>query len=176
MKTPLMILVATVGIYQTNAFAEDQTSQSTQAISFEDLKIACSNPSRFHNQTAPSNIQISCTEMQTKWVPDTQGNVSLPTKRVVVTSVVSNKYTVSPATANLDSNPQDAPCGNFKQVIETVETLHSATCEQLMAFKGSGDEYCATNIDSIRLASPESIKSQDTGQKAGLCNLKVQKK
>jgi hypothetical protein len=113
--------------------------------------------------------------MQTKWVPDMEGNVLLPTKRLVVTSVVSNKYTVSPNTAQMASNPQETACANYKQIVETVETLHSATCEQLIAFQGTGEEYCAANLDALRIANPESIKSQDTGQKAGLCNMKMSK-
>jgi hypothetical protein len=175
MKKSLVIISAICCFIQAQSMAADQAQQGSQSIRFEDLKEACSNPARFHNQVAPQNIQISCTEMKTKWLEDIEGAVALPTKRLVVTSVISNKYTVSPSTAQMLSEPQSAGCANFKQVIETLDTAHSTTCEELLAYKGTGEEYCASNLDDIRIASPDSIKMQETGKKFGFCNVKSQK-
>jgi len=40
------------------------------SLSFADLRDACLNPSKYHNQRSPSDIQISCKDSQLKWVLD----------------------------------------------------------------------------------------------------------
>lgn len=174
MNSKLLVVLAACGLMQSYAMASEQSPSGTQTISFDDLKVACANPARFHNQVAPSNIQVSCSEMRTKWVADPQNSVALPTRRVMVTSVASNKYTVNPSSAELASDPQQAGCDQYKQVIETVESVQATSCEQVMAFQGNAEDFCATNIDSLRLANPESVKVQETGKKAGFCNVKMQ--
>jgi len=169
----LLSLVVGCLFFQNISSAGEQTSD-VQSIRFEDLKVACLNPSRFHNQIAPSNIQISCSEIRAKWIPDEQGKLSLPSKRVVLTSVISNKYSVSPISAEVAVEPTEAVCSQYKQVIETVESLHNATCEKITAFEGTAQEYCAQNLDVLRVDNPAAIKVQETGKKTSLCSLKMQ--
>lgn len=173
MKTKFVFLSLLCCFATANAGSTDQNNAGTQNIRFEDLKEACANPARYHNQVAPTNIQISCTELKTKWVADPQEAVSLPTKRLIMTSVISNKYTVSPTTAQLACEPQMEACNQFKQVVESVEAVHTGTCESLMAFQGTAEEYCAANIDSLRVANPDSIKIQETGKKISFCDSKT---
>ncbi|MEY4616483.1 MAG: hypothetical protein RJB66_1443 [Pseudomonadota bacterium] len=174
MKTQLLICVATLGLCQMNAMASEQAPSDSRILQFEELREACANPARFQNQVAPSNIQVSCTELKTKWVADPQSSVALPTRRVVVTSVSSNKYKVNPVTAELASEPQAAGCDQYKQVIETLETVQSTTCEQIMAHQGTADEFCAGHIESLKVANPQSVRQEETGKKAGFCNVKMQ--
>lgn len=174
MKTKLIFMSLLCCIATANADSKDQEQQTgVQNIRFEELKEACANPARYHNQVAPTNIQISCKEMRTKWVADPQDSVALPTKRLIVTSVISNKYSVSPTTAQVASEPQMGECNQFKQVLETVEAVHTGTCEALMAFQGTADEYCAANVDSLRTANPQSVQAQETGKKISFCNSKT---
>ncbi len=175
MKTNfILFIVLCFGLTSLAQASSEQQNSDTQIIKFEDLKVACTNPSRYHNQVAPSNIQISCSEARTKWIPDPKAAVSLPTKRIIITSVISNKYTVSPVTVAVPSDPQSGECSQYKQVIETVEAVHTGTCEALMTFKGTGEEYCASNIDALRTANPESVRVQDTGKRVSFCDSKVQ--
>lgn len=172
MKTKFVFLSLLCCFATANAESPDQNT-GMQNIRFEELKEACANPARYHNQVAPTNIQISCTEMRTKWVADPQDSVALPTKRLIMTSVISNKYTVSPTSAQLASEPQMEGCNQFKQVVESVEAVHTGTCEALIAFQGTAEDYCATNIDALRTANPESIKIQETGKKINFCGSKT---
>lgn len=173
MKTQFAILVAAFGMANLTAMASEQAPSGNQIITFQELRAACADPVRYHNQVAPSNIQVSCTEMKTKWVADPQSSVTLPTKRVVVTSVASNKYTVSPTTAELASDPQTATCDQYKQVIETVDAVQSTSCERILSFEGAPEEFCAASIDALRVGNPDAIKVQETGKKAGFCNPKM---
>lgn len=161
-----------------SAFAgNSQNSDSeVQVIRFEDLKVACENPAMFHNQVAPSNIQISCSEAKLKWMPEVSGSQMLNTNRMIVTSVISNKYTVSPMTSEVPSEPQTAPCTQYKQISETVESVVNTTCEQILAYQGTGDEYCLAKMDALRIASPEAIKVQDTGRLVSFCEMKRHQK
>jgi hypothetical protein len=166
-----IFLLATISLFcVSSAFAKgEQEQEQVQRVGFEELKEACLNPARFHNQAAPTNIQITCGEMQNKWVADEDGKMPLSTRRVIMTAIVSNKYTVSPITTELESAEQAAPCTRFKQLLETVETVVSTTCEQLLSFKGTSNEYCTQAIDGLRVASPASVKVQETGKKVSFC-------
>lgn len=174
MKKQLMIVMAALSLGQIQASASEQAPPDANVLRFDELREACANPARFHNQVAPSNIQVSCTELKTKWVADPQSSVALPTKRVVVTSISSNKYKVNPITAELASDPQPAGCDQYKQVIETLESVQSTTCEQIMAHQGTADEFCAGQLESLKMANPQSVKQEETGKKAGFCNVKMQ--
>jgi len=175
MKTQFIFLSLLCCFTTANADSPEQNKSGTQNIQFEELKEACANPARYHNQVAPSNIQISCNEVKTKWVADPMAAASLPTKRIIVTSVISNKYSVSPTTVQLTSDPQAIECNQFKQVVESVESVHTASCETLQAFQGTAEEYCASNVDALRASNPEAIKVQETGKKISFCDAKVVK-
>ena len=59
-------------------------------VSFDEIRSACLNPSLFHNQIAPSNIQVSCTDVQTKWIADPAGSIAMANTRDVTSSVISD--------------------------------------------------------------------------------------
>jgi hypothetical protein len=168
------ILLATASFFCVcSAFAggADQDSDSkVQRIRFEDLKEACLNPARFHNQISPTNIQITCGELRHKWIAEQDGSIPLDTRRIVMTTVVSNKYTASPVASELNSEPQGVPCTQFKQILESVETVLSTTCEQILEFKGTADEYCSMSVDTLRMANPDAVKVQETGKKVNFCS------
>lgn len=173
MKKQVLTLFVICSLSNVFAFAAEQGA-GMQNIRFEELKEVCSNPSKFHNQTAPASIQVSCGEMKTKWVPNPQTNVSLPTRRQVVTSVISNKYSVSPYAVEVASDPQLVTCGQYKEITESIETIQNLSCDQILSFKGTGEEYCSVALKSMRVENPLAIKGQDTGKTVDFCNFRMQ--
>lgn len=151
--------------------ANEQRGSSQQALTFSDLRMACQNPARFHNQSAPTNIQISCKDIQYKWVPDDGGTVKMANSRNLMTSVYSDKYTVYP-TAKGTSSAQSAPCPQFKQVAEIVETVRALSCDELIAFTGSADDLCLGAVDALKGANKEAVAVSQTGQFFNLCDAK----
>ena len=149
-------------------FAANTTS--VQHISFEDLKSACLNPSSFHNQTAPANIQISCKDVQYKWISADAGTYSLPTSRDMTAMVSSDKYDVDSSTSPVVITPDSAACPRFKQIAETVDTVRAITCDQIVAFSGTGAQFCADSVNTMRSTNPDSIQKAETGQTFDLCN------
>ncbi|MBX9769594.1 MAG: hypothetical protein K2X47_20120, partial [Bdellovibrionales bacterium] len=130
---------------------------------------ACLNPSKFHNQIAPTNIQISCRDTLSKWVPDADGAMTMNTGRQVVVSVMSDKYTSNAESGTLPMKEQVATCPKFKQVLETVETVRAVSCEDLAAFSGPAVDFCANAVNMMKSANPEVIKSQETGEVVDFC-------
>ncbi|OQW51919.1 MAG: hypothetical protein A4S09_09645 [Proteobacteria bacterium SG_bin7] len=146
-------------------------SQSTgvQKIRFEDLRVACETPAKYHNQTAPTNIQIGCQDLQLKWVPDTGKDMSVKTSRQLTVLAYSDKYNVEAVTAILDSAPQSINCPRFKQIAEKVESMRSVTCADILAFKGTAADFCAETINGVKGANPGAAQVTDTGKAVDLC-------
>jgi hypothetical protein len=140
-----------------------------QVLGFDDVKSACQNPARFQNQVAPTNIQISCRDVQLKWITTDAGAFNLPTAHAVVTSVISDKYSVAPMAAGIDSAVQVMSCLQYKQVSETIELVRTSSCEELVAFTGSGTDYCLSAASDMRAQNPSAIVTADTGKTSSLC-------
>ena len=153
----------------STAFAFAAENPNLQPLGFDDVKAACQNPAKFHNQVAPASIQVSCRDIQYKWVPSDDGAINLPTAHLVTTSVMSDKYSVAPTSAEVASSPQVIACAQYKQVAETVETVRAVACDEMVAFSGTAIDYCAAAATSMRSANKAAIQTADTGKTMSLC-------
>lgn len=164
----ITIMMFSVGTYASNA---QKNTAGGPPLTFDELKEACLNPAKFHNQIAPTNIQISCKDVQSKWIPDTEGNLSMGCGRNVTATIMSDKYMVDSVTAPMATKAQVMTCPRFKQVYETVETMRALSCDDVKAITGPATDFCASAINSLRSLSPESITIMETGHKVDLCNV-----
>jgi hypothetical protein len=142
---------------------------------FEDVKEACLNPARFHNQVAPSNIQIQCRDVQYKWMPDAAGAMNIGTSRQITSSLLSDKYMVGSQSAPLTTPAQSVACPRFKMVEQVVETARAVTCAELVAFKGNAIEFCTATINNLVAANGKAVSSKETGRVVDMCNQAQQK-
>lgn len=147
-----------------------QKQVAQQTIRFEDLKMACSNPSSFHNQIAPQNIQVSCRDIQLKWIPDTDKSLTMGTARQITTTVNSDKYSVVSVSENVASEPQAMSCPRFKQISERLETVKAVSCDELLAFQGTGTQFCTDALNSLKSSNPSALTTADTGRTLDLCS------
>ena len=143
---------------------------STQPVNFDDIKIACQNPSRFHNQVAPSSIQVTCHDVQYRWVPDSDGALNLASSRSTTTSVTSDKYEVAPVSGMVPSATQTIVCPQFKLISEDVSTVRAVSCDEMTAFNGTAVEFCSETVNGMRAANADAIITSDTGKKLSLCS------
>jgi hypothetical protein len=132
-------------------------AQAATNLSFEDLKVACQDPSRFHGQIAPKNIEISCQETQYRWAPDKAGTVSLGTERQITSAVVSDKYSVAPTTAEVNMADEVASCPQFVRVKEELSLNRALTCDEVVAFAGTGADFCANLLTEMRAANAKAV-------------------
>jgi hypothetical protein len=169
MSSVALAMAPKPAVPDSNGGPDQKPVPGSIVLSFEDFKEACTNPSKFHNQIAPTNIQISCGDSELKWVPDTDGTENMDTGRQITVDLTSDKYMTSTMTGTVDSAPDVVTCPRFKQVAETVSAIQAATCDQLVAFKGNAIDYCTGVIDNLRRSNPASVISKETGQKLDLC-------
>ena len=160
---------------QGNAAAANSAKQqavvgrNVRGSSLDDVRAACSNPAKYHNQQAPSNIQISCKDVRTSWQVTYEGTVELPTSRAITTSVQSDKMNVAPfVSTSRDIDAQQCPV--YEEVQQTVETTRAVSCDDLSTDTRSGAEFCRDAIDSL-LADNQSAATNPvaTGRKVRLC-------
>ncbi len=149
---------------------KQQQQQGSKTIKFEDLRMACENPAQYHNQTAPTNIQIGCQDLQLKWVPDTEKSMAVKTSRQITVLAYSDKYNVDAVTSILESAPQSVSCPRFKQIAEKVESMRAVTCADLIAFKGGAADFCAETINNVKGSNPSAALVTDTGKVVDLCS------
>jgi hypothetical protein len=145
-------------------------SAATQRISFDEIKTACKNPAAFHSQVAPTNIQLSCKDAQFKWVASVDGSLEMARERSITTALVSDKYEVEAATYKVQVPTQKVGCTRFKQVLDTLETVRTLSCEEIVAIPGTSEEFCTSTLDTLILANPAGVVSKDTGKIMDLCS------
>jgi hypothetical protein len=143
---------------------------STQGLTFDEIRDACQNPSKFQNQLAPSNLQITCEEHVSRWLPYLSKEMQLPRSRYIVSSLTSDKYSVSPSQHAMDVDLQSAQCPSFKEVLEITSFTKATSCDELLGFKGDEQDFCADVCDKARQANPKMVQINDTGRVVEFCS------
>jgi hypothetical protein len=146
-------------------------AQAGTYMGFDDVRQACLEPTKFQNQIAPKNLQISCEDRGTRWQPVSPARMELGRSRQVIASLSSDKYMVAPETDFLAMEAQVASCPRFKEVLEVLNFTKATSCDEILSFKGSETEFCTQLLDQVREANPQSIQISDTGNMADLCSL-----
>lgn len=160
MKLKLIAICAAA--LSTSAFAG-------QKLSYEQVKEACRNPEKFHNQIKPGNMEITCSDMQTRWVAIGNDSFVLPRVRKVTMSMTSDKYEIPASGRDMATEPQGGECPRFKETIERVQATRPTTCEEILDFDGTEIQYCAGLLDDIRRSNPGSITIIDSGRTIHFC-------
>lgn len=164
-------IVMTALLGSVAAFA-DGTPVASKPVNFEALKLACKDPGSQQRQVRPTNITVTCNDVQYKWVPGNTGSMNLPTGRSIVFALTSDKYTVSPNAADIRTADQVASCPRYNQVSETIGLTKGVTCEELNALPEgtTGTQYCQILIDDARNNNPDAIKTVVTGRSMDFCS------
>jgi hypothetical protein len=139
-------------------------------LTFDQIKDACQNPAKYQNQLAPANLQVTCEEHVSTWVPDVAKGMQLPRSRYVISSLSSDKYQVSPRTHAMDVDMYSAECPNFKEQVQVTTFSKATSCDELLAFKGEESDFCAQILDKARQDNPKIAQLNDTGRVVTFCS------
>lgn len=161
MKTLFIVFGALV--LSVNAIA-------AQSLSYEQVKEACKNPDSFHNQNKPANMEITCSDVQTRWIPTDSGSYTLPRMRKVTMGMTSDKYDVPGSSKDVASEQQAGECPRFKEVLERIQTTRATTCEEILAFNGSEIQFCVGVLDELRNSNPGAVTIVDSGRSVHFCS------
>ncbi|MGZ3672389.1 MAG: hypothetical protein ACXWR1_19475 [Bdellovibrionota bacterium] len=158
-----MKLAILFALVSTPAFA------GGHGLSFEEIREACQNPGKFQNQLAPTNLQISCEEHVSRWLPYVAKEVQLPRSRYIISSLTSDKYQVSPSQNVMNVDMQSAQCPSFKEVLEITSFTKATSCDEILGWKGSEQDFCADILDRARHGNPKMVQINDTGRVVEFC-------
>lgn len=164
----MMKLVTLCGavLVATNALA----ALPVQKLTYDQLKEGCKDPNQFQRQNKPANMEVSCEDRQTRWVPVDMGNFTLPRARKVAIGLTSDKFDVPGVTKEVATEQQAGTCPKFKEVIEKIQTTRATNCDEILAFQGTEIQFCSTVMDDMRAKNPESITVSDSGRVVDFCN------
>lgn len=161
LKQTLMIVMA--GCLGMAAYAG-------QALSFAELRAACTDPGRFHNQRAPQNIQIACKDVQYRYTPSKSGAANLEVNRWISSSVTSDKYDVGASTSEIAMANEVASCPEFVRVREEISLTRELTCADVVASTGSEMDYCLSLINDLRANNPGAVVVVETEDVISFCS------
>ncbi len=150
--------------------AASSSAIAGQRLNYEQVKEACRNPEKFHNQIKPGNMEITCSDLQTRWVPVDSDSYELPRMRKVTMSMTSDKYDIPASGRDMAAEPQGGECPRFKETIERVQATRATSCEEILDFDGSEIQFCAGLLDDIRRSNPGSISIVDSGRNVHFCS------
>ena len=148
----------------------------SHGLSFSEIREACQNPGKFQNQIAPQNLQISCEERTSHWVPYVAREMKLPCSRVIIAGLTSDKYQVNPNQHAMGADDQAAQCPSFKEVVEITSFTKATSCDELLGWKGSEEDFCADILDRARKGNPKMVQINDTGRVIEFCTSQGQGK
>jgi hypothetical protein len=142
---------------------------SAFALTFGQHQEACKNPKNFHNQIAPSKIEITCTDRQKNWRPSGSNKHSLNTSREITIETKSEKYDSTSESGTVPTNSFDLACPEFEEVQENVNVTFVETCDTLLQHQDGPVKYCIDKIDDLKRVNPEGFQAQKTGRTFSLC-------
>jgi len=146
------------------------TAFAGKKLSYGQLKEACRNPEKFHNQIKPANLEITCSDVQTQWLPIEEGSFNMGRIRKISINMTSDKYDVPATSRELPVERQMGVCPRFKEVVEKVQLTRPTTCEEILDFDGNEIEFCAGMIDDVRRSNPGSIIIGESGRTIHFCS------
>lgn len=161
--------IATVLFSSALALSTSSVFAGSQGLSFDDIREACQNPSKYQNQIAPSNLQITCEEHISRWLPYQSKEMQLPRSRYVMVSLTSDKYQMSPSQHAMDVDMQSGQCPSFKETLEVTSFAKATSCDELLEFKGNAQEFCAEILERARQANPKIVQINDSGRVIEFC-------
>lgn len=139
---------------------------------FDDLKLACVDPARFHFQLPPGNIRIACESRETAWVPDGNSAITGDCTRTVTGQLYSNKIVIGEEQYSIAVPSNDLSCPRFKEVIKIFRSEYGTTCEEILAYSDLG-HFCQERLSSDPNAIPELVVVEDTGRALDTCGANV---
>jgi hypothetical protein len=168
------VCAMTFAMSVTSVFAGNKDDGSkagpTQAISLEEFKGRCTNPRDYDKQVAPENISISCTNVETEFVPDAPGNFQMLSTRHVTAGVFSSKWHVGGVDAKeVPVQQRPGSCLRFKEVERTLTEARNVSCNEIIAMKGDLQDYCASVLDSSKSQHSKMIDTKETGRVIDTC-------
>jgi hypothetical protein len=183
MKSRYLMMVAFVlALGAVSAFGDDGKVNSgskdgpgsqgaPRLISFEEFKDRCANPDKYKGdvQRAPENIKVQCTDVIHEYVAEQSGSLPLPGARSVVTALFSDKFNVAADTQVFATESKGGSCLRYKEVEKTLTVEKALSCSEILGFKDGIDNYCSTNLDSLKSANPKLIDVKDTGAVIDTC-------
>lgn len=141
-----------------------------RTLSFDQLRVACQEPSRFQNQMKPANIKITCSDRIQRWVPAGTSTMTMPSERMVQFQVSSDKYTVPGDRAIVDAPAMQAECPVLKQVEEVTTISKDISCDEIEEYRGTAASLCVVLLDGLRGENPGTVEVRETGRVASFCS------
>ncbi|MCM2276646.1 MAG: hypothetical protein NDJ89_01050 [Oligoflexia bacterium] len=142
---------------------------AASSVSWEEFRDRCLRPTQYEVQKAPENIRIQCVDTSSEFVPAAAGEIPLAAGRMVVTTVVADKFYVAAGAQNVAVAAKGGTCLRFKEVEKTLAIERPMSCAEVVGMKGDPAEYCQASLDAAKSANPKLMQVRDTGRTVDTC-------
>ncbi len=138
-------------------------------VSWEDFKARCADPDSFDNQRAPKEIRLQCTSVEREYVPDAPGYFEMQSGKQVLTSLLSDKFSVSSSQHPFVAEMKPLSCLRYKEVEKSMTIERPLTCAEVLGMKSDPAEFCASVLDHTKGSHPKLIDVRETGNLVDPC-------
>jgi hypothetical protein len=137
---------------------------------WDELKLACENPTQFHLQLPPENIEIECVSYETAWIPDGNGTIGRDCTHKVIARLRSTKIDVSAEEFIFPGTVTSFDCPRFKEVLRVYRKPLQITCEEALTCPQTNlGDICESAVREDINANPELVSETDTGRTLDTC-------
>jgi hypothetical protein len=145
-----------------------------ETLTWEQLKDSCVNYRNYGYQRPPANVKITCRHVEYNWEQVKSGVLSSITSRHVISSVMTDKNSVTKKDVCVEDHPQYRfECPKFKEVMRTVQFELDSSCSEILGFEGNLYDYCKGYIDEELEDNPDVVSSVDTGRLINSCSNRI---
>ncbi len=129
-------------------------------ISYQELKVACTNPEDFGMISSPQNIMVECSSQHSKWMLTDSSEIDLPTKLSVDAEVLESVYHSEKETYT------SVLCPIYSQIIAEINLVRLVNCDDILNYS-SLEMFCKDISDEY--LKQNTVTYLQTGHKINLC-------
>ncbi len=152
----------------STAMADGGATQQRQ-LTWDQLIQACQNPTSFQSQRQPNAIRLTCEDTQFVWENDKSDAMEIDNRRSIVASLSSDKFYVIKQETSVPVSSYQTPCPRLKEVQVTYTKSFSLTCQELISFRGSMNDFCKSRVDQDMVSNKALATRVDTGNVYNMC-------
>jgi len=147
----------------------DVGGQQQRQLTWDQMSQACQNPAAFQTQRQPNAIRLTCEDTQLVWEADQSENMEIDNRRSLVASLSSDKFFVIRQENAVPMSALQTPCPRLKEVQVTYTKSFALTCQELIAHKGSMNDFCKSRVDHDLVQNKSLATRVDTGNIYNMC-------
>ncbi len=142
---------------------------SNDQVSWEQLKDSCVNFTNYGYQLPPSNVRVSCSNVEMNWEVAESTPQTMSTYRYITANVITDKNEVSTRDYHVENPDFSYRCPSYREVQKSIELERATSCTEITNFQGTLEDFCRAAIEDVLEGNPDAQDVTPTGNTHSGC-------